>query len=64
SCAIASSGDARMAIPAIVTMVPIRRRNIFSILLLFRAPRVPQPTASLPLPPQIPDGIPGTKNPF
>src|SRR6202451_167978 len=40
SCAIASSGDARMAIPAIVTIVPILCRNI-SILLLFRAPRVP-----------------------
>src|SRR5208337_1478871 len=38
------------------------RRNILSILLLFRAPRVPQPATSLPLPPQIPGGIPGTKN--
>src|SRR5258708_32603492 len=63
SCAIASSGEARMAIPAIVTIIPILCRNI-SILLLFRAPRVPQPATSLPLPPQIPVGIPGTKNPL
>src|SRR5258708_4863732 len=38
SCAIASSGDARMAIPAIVSTVPILCRNISDPPSLSRAP--------------------------
>src|ERR1700720_2574284 len=38
SCAIASSGDARMAIPAIVTIVPILCRNISDPPSISRAP--------------------------
>src|SRR5712675_621811 len=57
SCAIASSGDARMAIPTIVITVPIRR-NIFSILLVFRADGPADGPPLFPLPPPFPGQIP------
>src|SRR5260370_38804660 len=57
SCAIASSGDARMAIPTIVITVPIRR-NIFSILLVFRADGLASGPPLFPLPPPSPGPTP------
>jgi hypothetical protein len=46
-----------MAIPTIVITVPIRR-NIFSILLVFRAEGPADRATSLPLPPPFPGQIP------